>query len=735
MGIADLPTTKGAPLHRSGMSSKAMSRSFRSTALLLKKQLWIWPIVALLLLVFLGTWVRHEIERPVREQLRSELTTILNADVAAMRLWLDHQRENAESHAADKGVRESALELLEIVKSNPGQLGVLIDAPPQTRLRTRFESQQDDEKFTGFVLFDMQGLVLASYTPEIVGKVPYDVSLPWLAGALRGETTVSPPFKSVVMLPDSKGRVRTNVPTMFALAPIHADDGHQIGVIAERTDPEMEFSGILQIARMGNSGETYAVDRNGLMLSQSRFDDELKEIGLLTDEDTSSSTLTVELRDPGVNMAEGKRPELRRSEQPLTLPARELSAGNSGFNVDGYLDYRGVSTVGAWRWLEDAGFGVVVEVDRAEAYQPVYFIRTVFWGLYVLIALTSLAIFIFTIAMARLNRTARKAALEAQRLGQYALEEKLGAGGMGVVYRARHEMLRRPTALKLLDVERTTPDSIGRFEREVKLTSLLNHPNTITIYDYGRTPEGIFYYAMELLEGLDLERLVNQYGPLPEGRVVYILKQICGSLAEAHGAGLIHRDIKPANIMLTARGGIYDMVKVLDFGVVKAMDTLAMGKLTVSGSWVGTPNYMSPEAVNTPDEVDARSDLYAVGAMGYFLLTGSPVFTGASPVEILRCHVSVIPEPPSARAGRSFDLELENILLRCLAKAPQDRPASASALIRMLEGCDPVCDWNSEKAATWWRDFFPDSASSWIGAEVKTQVLVEGSADHTTKIL
>ncbi|MBL7644986.1 MAG: serine/threonine protein kinase [Candidatus Hydrogenedentes bacterium] len=679
-------------------------------------------MIALVLLVFLGTWVRKQIERPIREQLQSELTTVLNADVAAMELWIQHQKENAEAYAADTVVRDSSLRLTEIARSNPDSPTALLDSPAQSELRNRFESGNDEKVSTGYVLFDPQGMVLASYAPELIGKTPYDVALPWLAEALAGKTTLSNPFKSIVMLADAQGRLRTGVPTMFALAPVRNNSGEQIAVIAERLHPEGQFTAILQLARLGKTGETYAVDRNGLMLSQSRFDDELKQIGLVTDDDLSSSVLTVELRDPGVDMTEGTRPETRRPDQPLTVPARALSEGKSGFNVDGYRDYRGVPSVGAWTWLEDAGFGVVAEVDRAEAYRPVYFIRKVFWGLYALIALTSVAIFVFTVLVERLKREARKAALDAQRLGQYALEEKLGAGGMGVVYRARHEMLRRPTAVKLLDVERTTPDSIERFEREVKLTSLLNHPNTITIYDYGRTPEGIFYYAMEYLEGVDLERLVNRYGALPEGRVISILKQICGSLAEAHGAGLIHRDIKPANIMISARGGLYDMIKVLDFGVVKAMDTAAASRLTASGSWIGTPAYMSPEAVNSPDNVDARSDLYAVGAVGYFLLTGTPVFPGQSPMEILRSHVNEPPSPPSVRLGRSLDLTLENLILRCLAKAPQDRPHSAATLQRMLEECDPVNEWTKEMAATWWREFFPESKGSWVGVEGKTQV-------------
>lgn len=723
MGIEDIPTTKGPPSHRAGLSSKALSKSLRSTALLLQKQLWIWPIFALVLLVFLGTWVRGQIERPIKEQLRSELTTILKADVAALRLWLEQQQDNVKSFAADSVIRDSALALLEVARNEPAADGALLDAPAQKSLRARFDAREEKELYAGYVLFDLQGRVLASYAPELIGKTPYDVTLAWLAGALQGKTTVSTPFKSIVMLPDSKGRLRTNVPTMFVLAPLYDSDQRQVAVIAQRLRPEGQLSEILQIARMGETGETYAIDKNGLMLSQSRFDDSLKQLGLLTDDDLSSSSLTLELRDPMVNLLEGEHPQVRRQELPLTLMAQELTAGKTGFNVDGYRDYRGAPSVGAWTWLEDYGFGVATEVDMAEAFQPVYFIRSVFWGLYALIALATVAIFLFTVLMARMKHAARKAALEARHLGQYTLDEKLGAGGMGVVYRAHHEMLRRPTALKLLDVDRTTPDSIERFEREVKLTSLLNHPNTITIYDYGRTPEGIFYYAMELLDGVDLEKLVNQFGALPEGRVIHILKQICGSLAEAHGAGLIHRDIKPANIMLCARGGIYDMAKVLDFGVVKAMDSEALGRLTASGSWVGTPNYMSPEAVNSPDSVDARSDLYAVGAVGYFLLTGTPVFSAASPVEILRCHVSVPPETPSSRGGRSYDLALENLILRCLAKSPVERPASAAVLLHLLDECDPVNDWSHDKATTWWRDFFPESPSSWIGAEAKTQIL------------
>jgi serine/threonine protein kinase len=225
------------------------------------------------------------------------------------------------------------------------------------------------------------------------------------------------------------------------------------------------------------------------------------------------------------------------------------------------------------------------------------------------------------------------------------------------------------------------------------------------VYDYGRTPEGVFYYAMEYLEGIDLEELVKQVGPLPEGRVLNILRQVCGSLAEAHEVGLIHRDVKPANIILTTRAGIPDFVKVLDFGLVKAADADELGKLTQANVTVGTPYYMSPEAVDRPDTITALSDIYAIGGVGYYLLTGTPVFSGRTVMEICMKHVRAIPEPPSKRLGRAVTPGVEALILRCLAKAPGDRPPSARALMEELTRCEPSQPWTQADAEAWWATF------------------------------
>jgi serine/threonine protein kinase len=408
------------------------------------------------------------------------------------------------------------------------------------------------------------------------------------------------------------------------------------------------------------------------------------------------------IRDPGGDITTGFRPKARRRDLPLTHMAAEAIAGRPGVNVEGYRDYRGVPVVGAWKWLPEANIGVATEVDYAESFRPLTILRRTFWGLFALLALSAAAIFVFTILVARLRREAQKAAIEAQQIGQYKLEKKLGAGAMGVVYKGHHAMLRRPTAIKMLEPDKVNPASIERFEREVQITSQLNNPNTVAIYDFGRTPEGVFYYAMEYLDGIDLQSLVERHGPQPVPRVVHILLQICGSLYEAHSLGLVHRDIKPANIMLNRRGGEPDVAKVLDFGLVKALDDQTQAGLTHNASLTGTPLYMSPEAIQLPSSVDSRSDLYAVGAVGYFLLTGQPVFEAASIVDLCQMHVAAPPTPPSERISTPISSQLENAILACLEKSRAKRPQTARELAQLIARCPEASAWSIEEADQWW---------------------------------
>jgi eukaryotic-like serine/threonine-protein kinase len=292
---------------------------------------------------------------------------------------------------------------------------------------------------------------------------------------------------------------------------------------------------------------------------------------------------------------------------------------------------------------------------------------------------------------------------ELGKLGQYTLETKLGEGGMGVVYRATHAMLRRPAAIKLLLPDRASAVDLARFEREVQLTSRLAHPNTVSIFDYGRTAAGVFYYVMEYIDGLDLERLVEKEGPIHPGRAIHILSQASSALAEAHSLGLVHRDIKPANIMLTERPDEPDVVKVVDFGLVKTMEGHT-GDASLSNAKVltGTPMYLAPEAITSPDAVDARADVYAMGAVAYYLLTGEHVFTAKTVIEVCSKHLHETPIPPSERLGAPLPGDLEALVLSCIAKKPAERPASAAVLRDALAACVDASRYDVAASRAWW---------------------------------
>jgi hypothetical protein len=675
-----------------------------ATRLALRRRLWAWPIVAALFLGGVGWWVHRSVEGAMREELAGQLTTILNADVEALRVWTKDQEAIARSLAGMPGLRRAARELLDGA-GRPQAPVAALRSRPLADVRTLLEPFLENYGYADFSIFSPSMRIVASKHDELIGRSLEGYPRSFASKVLTGPASVSRPFRATIRLADDKGELKADQPTMFVAAAIADEKGHRFAVLALRMRPDAEFTRILHTARYGDSGETYAFAEDGLLLSQSRFDPELKHVGLLADLPDSQSILTLEARDPQVNMMEGERPPLRRSEQPLTkLVARAVSEGG-GLEMTAYRDYRGVPTVGACQWLPEYGFGIATEVDVDDAFRPLYVLRRAIWGLLGLLGLGAGAILFFMIVVARQRRRMEKAERTIRQLGQYTLEEKVGSGGMGSVYRARHAFLRRPTAVKMLNAENVTQGSLARFEREVQLTSQLNHPNTIAVYDYGRTPEGVFYYAMEYLEGISLDDLVRQFGPLPEGRVVDILKQICGSLAEAHGVGLIHRDIKPANILLTTRAGVPDFVKVLDFGLVKVVDADEQARLTQANVAVGTPHYISPEAVERPDTVTALSDVYAIGAVGYFLLTGGPVFGGKTVMEICMKHARTAPDPPSRRLGRAVTPGLEALILRCLAKDPGKRPPGTRALMEELARCEPAPGWTRAEAEAWWAAF------------------------------
>ncbi len=304
----------------------------------------------------------------------------------------------------------------------------------------------------------------------------------------------------------------------------------------------------------------------------------------------------------------------------------------------------------------------------------------------------------------------RREADEVRKLGQYTLIRKLGEGGIGVVYEATHAMLRRPTAVKLLRPERLDEASLARFEREVRATSELTHPNTVRVFDYGRTPDGVFYYAMERVPGCTLTRAVDVDGPMPPSRVILLLHQMAGALAEAHDMGLVHRDVKPDNVLFAYTPGFGDTAKVADFGLVRELDS-ADASITRDGAILGTPHYMAPEVIRGA-ATEPRSDLYALGCVAFFLLTGEQVFEGQTVVEVCSNHLTEPPDLASARRGEALPGGLDSLVARCLEKDPAARFASADELQEALEELEGFGEWTRDDARKWWNDFAPDVMDS-----------------------
>jgi len=341
----------------------------------------------------------------------------------------------------------------------------------------------------------------------------------------------------------------------------------------------------------------------------------------------------------------------------------------------------------------------------------------------------TLAATIAIFGAARLQELRQQVA-EARRLGQYQLMRLLGAGGMGEVHLAEHVLLKQPVAIKLIRPERAgDPDALARFEREVRATARLKHWNTVQIYDYGFAADGTFYYVMEYLPGMTLEEIVHRRGPMPASRVIHFLRQVCSALREAHAMHLLHRDIKPANIMVCERGGVFDVAKLLDFGLVRtggpAADTIFDDHLVV-----GTPGFMSPEQAQGRDNLAPASDIYALGATGYFLLTGKPIVTQGHPLQMLIAQASA-PIPSPAALGQPIPPDLESVIMRCLEHDPTHRFDSAEALDHALARCADADHWSAADAEAWWRAHPDDSEPAAAVSHARVTMLdTIGAADQ-----
>ncbi len=702
------------------------------------------PVVTAGLVALFGWWGNNQLRATIEGELQAQLMATLNANVTALGIWATDQTRLALAVAEDPAIRQPAIAILQAplprrdqrpsadmesfmddLRPRLTQLGYGVAQLVDTNLVVRAKSQRPQmggnnmvsdahtNKFA-HLLATGQPVIITPFRPEMLTQqrrvfrdVPQDA---FNNGVLRQ-------FDRRAQA--AAARNRGNRTLMQVAAPVRNNDGSVVGALALVIDPEQEFSRILSVARSGRSGETYAFDQTGLMISRSRFDAQLKDLKLL-DNTNSSSALNLRLYDPGGDLTAGfKAPANETFARPLTRLAARAIDGENDVVVIPSRDYRGVPVVGASCWLPRFGFGVVTQIDADEAYRPLRVLRLVFVVMVLFLLLCATGMFVFSYASLEWRQRLNAVELKLKQLGQYTLEEKVGQGGMGVVYRAKHALLRRDTAVKLLLPGRADATAVARFEREVCLTCQLTHPNTIQVYDYGHTPEGIFYYAMEFLRGLNLHDLVVRYGPQPEGRVIHVLAQVCASLAEAHALGLVHRDIKPGNVFLCRRGGVADWVKVLDFGLVRDFRSAEPEVMDEDGHRVieGTPWFMPPEAVQASATTDPRGDIYSLGALGYYLLTSSYIFDATSMEEIQEKQLKDAPIPPTQRTANPISPEMEQLLLRCLEKDMGRRPQSASEMRALLLALPAAAEWTPEASAAWWDAYEANAIATVEGAE------------------
>jgi eukaryotic-like serine/threonine-protein kinase len=473
-------TMKRAEKSTSSYTGGRSSLLVRSTGFF-RTQYWVWPLVAAALLAFVGVWVRGKMERAMKAQIGDNLEIILHANTEALRAWATTMESQVEFLAADERTQSLIGPLLERARQPGAPAAALLTAPEQQALRALLQPASDRYGFNGYAVLDTTLTVLAARREQLIGMRSPPGYAEQFQPCLEGRTTVTRPFAGVALLADAQGNLRAGVPTMFVAAPVRNAAGRIIAVLGLRILPEKDFTRILATARAGQTGETYAFDRNGVMLSESRFDDALKRWGLIPDVAEAGSILTLQLRDPLVDLSTGRQPARRRAELPFTKGVTEALAGRVGVDAEGYRDYRGVPVVGAWTWLPEFNMGLVTESDVAEAFAPLHAMRLGFWFQFGLLTLGSVLVFVLMRVAGRLQEKARRAALKAKQLGQYSLDEKIGAGAFGSVYRGHHALMRRPVAVKLLDPALADESSIQRFEREVQLTCQLTHPNTIAL--------------------------------------------------------------------------------------------------------------------------------------------------------------------------------------------------------------------------------------------------------------
>jgi serine/threonine-protein kinase len=666
-------------------------------------------------LIVLGAWMYAGVKNSLKDMRAAGLTSVLDAEVEALEVWAGDRRLAVSVWADDPEVRRDVERLLALAHDRAAQPLELWNAPERSRLESVLQPALKQTGAIAFNVVDPNGVIVASQVQDYTGRrINPGSFLVHLAAVFRGSSRFIRPYLEQDRISGLEKPAFTR-PVIWFDAPVRNVQGEVIAALGFAHYADAQFAHILRAAHPGETGELYAFTAEGTMLSETRFLPQLQKVGLVPEQPDASSMLRVQLRDPGGDLSKGHQPALELAARPFTRLAalaiasrtKAEAAERRGVLLEPYRNYRGIEVVGAWRWLAEHDIGMAIEMEADEAYAPLRYLT-----LAATIVLALLAGILLAAAWSALVvRRLRHQVGDARMLGQYRLEREIGEGGMGKVFLARHALLKRPTAVKMLKPHMANDEIVARFEREVQLASQLLHPNTVEVYDYGRTREGVFYYVMEYLEGETLDKLVARHGPMPVARTIHALKQLCAALRVAHARSLVHRDIKPHNLMLCRRGGEYDVVKILDFGLVKDVDRGESRDITQFQRVLGTPRYMAPERIRNPADADARSDIYSVGAVAYFLVTGSEIFDTAAEHD-LTYQVLHTPAPRISDTVPGIPRRFDELVARCLAKDRGERPHDVIIISALLEALSVEYPWGQQQAEAWWKQHGQTSAAS-----------------------
>ncbi len=635
-------------------------------------------LASLLALTAIGAWTYNAVERSLRGSRAGALKSVLEAQAKTLEVWIEDQKLGVRRLARDPQVRARVRALVELATQAGATPERYCSAPERRPLVEQLDDALAGSGAVAFNVVDRSGRIIASKFRDYCGlQLAASAFEQGLAPVFRGETRFLRPHGDAERLVEPPAQPPLARAVVWIETPVQNDAGRTIAALGVGQYAHEQFAAILAAARSGATDEVYAFDRGGVMLSQGRFAPE-------------GAAQAQVLRPPGA-------PENERTQ--LAAAARDASAAVAagGMLLEPYAAYHGGAVVGAWRWLPAYDMGVAVEMGAEEAYAPLKVLGTAFGVVFGALVLAVLAALGAWFAAAKL-----RSEVEQRRVGAYLLGERIGEGGVGNVYAARHDLLKRPTAVKLLKPTRATDEMVARFEREAQLASQLSHPNMVEIYDYGHSADGNLYYAMEFLEGETIGKLVLQTGPMPVARVLHLMRQVCAGLAEAHGKNMVHRDVSPTNIMVCRYGGEYDFVKVLDFGLVKNIAGGEEQTITRTLRILGTPLYMAPERLRDPADVDARADIYALGAVAFFVLTGRRMFETDDDLALTSKVLNEVPPRLSQVARQPIPEALDLLVAACLEKNRDDRPQRIGEVADVLEALAVRQRWTQRDAEAAW---------------------------------